>query len=178
MRLKSSRLHLGRGEVLDGDRDVAGPRVGERRTMSSAAVSVAQSGHVVCDDEESEARRRGLKEAELTLSADSVRTYLQQIGKIALLGAGEEVELAQRIEAGLFATERVRRADEVTGGLAPQLRRDLRWIIRDGAAPRTICWRPTCAWWCRWPSATPAAGGVVLHLCHLVDPPSDHPGDG
>jgi RNA polymerase primary sigma factor len=90
--------------------------------------TVEQSGDLVWDEEESEALRRGLKEAELTLSADSVRTYLKQIGKIALLSAEEEVELAKRIEAGLFAAERVRRAEGVTGNLAPQLR----WIARDG----------------------------------------------
>ncbi len=44
----------------------------------------------------------------------------------------EEVELAKRIEAGLYAAERVRRAEDPTEKLSPQLRRDLRWIIRDG----------------------------------------------
>jgi RNA polymerase primary sigma factor len=94
--------------------------------------TVEQSGDLVGDEEESEALRRGRKETELTLSADSVRVYLKQIGKIALLSAEEEVELAKRIEAGLYAAERVRRAEGVTGNLAPQLRRDLRWIARDG----------------------------------------------
>jgi RNA polymerase primary sigma factor len=81
-------------------------------------------------DEGSEALPRGLKEAD-TLSADSVRTYLKQIGKVALLSAEEEVELAKRIEAGLFAAERLRRG-EVTGKLASRLRRDLCRIVRDG----------------------------------------------
>jgi len=95
-------------------------------------VAVEPSGDLGWDEEESEALRRGLKEAELTLSADPVRTYLKQIGKIALLNAEKEVELARRIEAGLYAAERVRRAHESTGKLTPQLRRDLHWIIRDG----------------------------------------------
>jgi len=94
--------------------------------------AVEPSGDLGWDEEESEALRRGLKEAELTLSADPVRTYLKQIGKIALLNAEKEVELARRIEAGLYAAERVRRAHESTGKLTPQLRRDLHWIIRDG----------------------------------------------
>ena len=107
--------------------------------VSAAAVSredrqvtVKQPGDLDWDEEDSEALRRGLKEAEHTLSADSVRTYLQQIGKTALLNAEEEVELAKRIEAGLYAAERVRGAQEVTDKLGPQLRRDLHWIVRDG----------------------------------------------
>jgi RNA polymerase primary sigma factor len=86
----------------------------------------------VWDEEESEALRQARKDAELTASADSVRAYLKQIGKVALLNAEEEVELAKRIEAGLYAAERVRRAEDSTEKLSPQLRRDLRWIVRDG----------------------------------------------
>jgi RNA polymerase primary sigma factor len=86
----------------------------------------------VWDEEESEALRQARKDAELTASADSVRAYLKQIGKVALLNAEEEVELAKRIEAGLYAAERVRRSEDVTEKLSPQLRRDLRWIVRDG----------------------------------------------
>jgi RNA polymerase primary sigma factor len=76
--------------------------------------------------------RRTRKDAELTVSTDSVRAYLEQIGKVALLTAEEEIRLSQRIEAGLYAAERVGRAKETDEHLAPQLRRDLRWIMRDG----------------------------------------------
>jgi RNA polymerase primary sigma factor len=93
---------------------------------------VEQSGDVVWDEEESEALRRGRKEGELTLSTDSVRAYLKQIGKIALLNAEDEVRLATQIEAGLYAAERVHRVEDSTKKLSPQLRRDLRWIVRDG----------------------------------------------
>ncbi|MCP2256848.1 RNA polymerase, sigma 70 subunit, RpoD [Streptoalloteichus tenebrarius] len=89
-------------------------------------------GDFVWDEEESEALRQARKDAELTASADSVRAYLKQIGKVALLNAEEEVELAKRIEAGLYAAERLRRAEEESEKLSPQLRRDLRWIVRDG----------------------------------------------
>ncbi|WP_175455029.1 RNA polymerase sigma factor [Actinopolyspora saharensis] len=86
----------------------------------------------VWDEEESEALKQARKDAELTASADSVRAYLKQIGKVALLNAEEEVELAKRIEAGLYAAERLRQAEEA-GEMPPlQLRRDLRWIVRDG----------------------------------------------
>jgi RNA polymerase primary sigma factor len=94
--------------------------------------TVEQSGDVVWDEEESGALRRARKDAELTTSADSVRAYLKQIGKVALLTAEEEVELAKRVEAGLYAAERVHRVEDLPDKLSPQLRRDLRWIVRDG----------------------------------------------
>jgi RNA polymerase primary sigma factor len=84
------------------------------------------------EEEESEALRQARKDAEMTASADSVRAYLKQIGKVALLNAEEEVDLAKRIEAGLYAAERLRQADETAEKLALQVRRDLRWIVRDG----------------------------------------------
>ncbi|MDY6811257.1 MAG: RNA polymerase sigma factor [Actinomycetota bacterium] len=90
------------------------------------------SGDFVWDEEESEALRQARKDAELTASADSVRAYLKQIGKVALLNAEEEVELAKRIEAGLFATERLRRIVDSGEKLSTASKRDLNWISRDG----------------------------------------------
>jgi RNA polymerase primary sigma factor len=84
------------------------------------------------EEEESEALRQARKDAEMTASADSVRAYLKQIGKVALLNAEEEVDLAKRIEAGLYAAERLRQAEETNEKLVLQVRRDLRWIVRDG----------------------------------------------
>ncbi len=84
------------------------------------------------EEEESEALRQARKDAEMTASADSVRAYLKQIGKVALLNAEEEVDLAKRIEAGLYGTERMRLATENHEKMALQARRDLNWIIRDG----------------------------------------------
>ncbi|WP_395729489.1 RNA polymerase sigma factor [Nakamurella sp.] len=84
------------------------------------------------DEEESEALKQARKDAELTASADSVRAYLKQIGKVALLNAEEEVDLAKRIEAGLYSAERMRQFEEAGERLPNQMRRDLRWIKRDG----------------------------------------------
>jgi RNA polymerase primary sigma factor len=84
------------------------------------------------DDEESEALKQARRDAELTASADSVRAYLKQIGKVPLLNAEQEVELAKRIEAGLYASERLRVADEGGERLATPMNRDLMWISRDG----------------------------------------------
>jgi RNA polymerase primary sigma factor len=82
--------------------------------------------------EESEALRQARRDAELTTLGDSVRAYLKQIGKVALLSAGQEVDLARRVEAGLFAAERLGRPAAGSGPVSLQLARDLRMIVRDG----------------------------------------------
>lgn len=61
-------------------------------------------------------------------TADPVKDYLKQIGKVALLNAAEEVELAMRIEAGLFASEKL----SVEKNLPKKLERELKWVARDG----------------------------------------------
>jgi RNA polymerase primary sigma factor len=90
------------------------------------------SGDFVWDEDESEALRQARKDAELTASADSVRAYLKQIGKVALLNAEEEVELAKRIEAGLYATQLMTEHVERGDKLPAAQRRDMMWICRDG----------------------------------------------
>lgn len=92
----------------------------------------------VWDEDESAALRQARKDAELTASADSVRAYLKQIGKVALLNAEQEVSLAKRIEAGLYANYRLEQMDRAMAGgdkdakLSPAVKRDLRNIARDG----------------------------------------------
>jgi RNA polymerase primary sigma factor len=61
-------------------------------------------------------------------TADPVKDYLKQIGKVALLNAELEVELAKRIEAGLFAEEKLAGKRK----LSKELERDLRWVVKDG----------------------------------------------
>ena len=63
-------------------------------------------------------------------TADPVKDYLKQIGKVALLNAAEEVELAMRIEAGLFAEDKL--ADMTPAELKSQLGRELSWVAKDG----------------------------------------------
>ncbi|RFU19012.1 RNA polymerase sigma factor [Geodermatophilus marinus] len=113
---------------------VAGPDgVAEGAAVEGEAAEEADAADFEWDDEEeSEALRQARKDAELTASADSVRAYLKQIGKVALLNAEEEVDLAKRIEAGLYGAERLRQAEEEGQKLSPQMRRDLNWIVRDG----------------------------------------------
>ena len=90
------------------------------------------AGSIVWDEDESESLRQARKDAELTASADSVRAYLKQIGKVALLNAEQEVSLAKRIEAGLYATYRMEQAKENGEKLTPANKRDLRAVARDG----------------------------------------------
>ncbi len=63
-------------------------------------------------------------------TADPVKDYLKQIGKVALLNAAEEVELAMRIEAGLFAEDKLSEMSEVER--KTPLGRELQWVSKDG----------------------------------------------
>lgn len=105
---------------------------------SAADDDEEDDGSSVWDEDESAALRQARKDAELTASADSVRAYLKQIGKVALLNAEQEVSLAKRIEAGLYATFRMEQMEEAFNAgdkdakLTPAVKRDLRAIARDG----------------------------------------------
>ncbi|WP_287135931.1 RNA polymerase sigma factor, partial [Corynebacterium sp.] len=96
------------------------------------------AGASVWDEDESATLRQARKDAQLTASADSVRAYLKQIGKVALLNAEQEVSLAERIEAGLYAQHRLDEMErliaegDAAAKLSPAQKRDLRWIARDG----------------------------------------------
>ncbi|WP_283215123.1 RNA polymerase sigma factor RpoD [Pseudofrankia sp. DC12] len=68
------------------------------------------------------------------MSDDSVREYLSQIGRVRLLTAEEEVDLAKRVEAGLSAAEKLA-AD--AAGLVGDLRRELVWVERDGEVAKS-----------------------------------------
>jgi RNA polymerase nonessential primary-like sigma factor len=65
---------------------------------------------------------------EVAASADLVRVYLNEIGKVALLTAADEVELAKRIEAGLYAEHLLTSQNDFTAAR----RRELRAIVSDG----------------------------------------------
>jgi RNA polymerase primary sigma factor len=70
-------------------------------------------------------------------TTDLVRVYLTDIGRVALLTAEMEVDLARRIEAGLYAAEKIRRSEaKEIKKLTPAVRRDLGLISADGARAR------------------------------------------
>ncbi|MEE1926638.1 RNA polymerase sigma factor [Streptomyces sp. TRM 70351] len=83
-------------------------------------------GFVLSDEDEDDAPAQQVAAAGAT--ADPVKDYLKQIGKVPLLNAEQEVELAKRIEAGLFAEDKLAGADK----LAPKLKRELEIIAEDG----------------------------------------------
>jgi len=68
-------------------------------------------------------------------TADPVKDYLKQIGKVALLNAAEEVELAMRIEAGLFADDKLSQMSDAEK--KSQLGRELIWVSKDGARAKS-----------------------------------------
>ncbi|MTD16450.1 RNA polymerase sigma factor [Nakamurella sp. YIM 132087] len=120
----------------DGDETEESPKAATTTAGGTAAKGTGKDGQSEefswDDEEESEALKQARKDAELTASADSVRAYLKQIGKVALLNAEEEVDLAKRIEAGLYSVERLRQISESAEKLPTQMRRDLNWVRRDG----------------------------------------------
>jgi RNA polymerase primary sigma factor len=111
--------------VSEGGEDLAEP-----------AGAVEQPEDLVWEDDESAALRHARTDATLAVSTGSVRQYLKQIGKVALLTAEQEVALAERIEVGLYAVERLHRAVDSTEKLSPRLRRDLCWIVREGQSAK------------------------------------------
>ena len=84
-----------------------------------------EEGFVLSDDED-DAPAQQVASAGAT--ADPVKDYLKQIGKVPLLNAEQEVELAKRIEAGLFAEEKLNDGEPLT----PEFRRELDIIAEDG----------------------------------------------
>ncbi|GAA4973055.1 RNA polymerase sigma factor [Kineococcus glutinatus] len=84
------------------------------------------AGGFVLTDDDDDAPAQQVATAGAT--ADPVKDYLKQIGKVALLNAEQEVELAKRIEAGLFAEEKLHSGAQ----LDPKLKRELWWIAEDG----------------------------------------------
>ncbi|SDF42094.1 RNA polymerase sigma factor [Streptomyces griseoaurantiacus] len=105
---------------------------GEEETLEEAPKGADEpegtesAGFVLSDEDEDDAPAQQVAAAGAT--ADPVKDYLKQIGKVPLLNAEQEVELAKRIEAGLFAEDKLASADK----LAPKLKRELEIIAEDG----------------------------------------------
>lgn len=86
-----------------------------------------QQGFSLSDTDDADEPEQQVMAAGAT--ADPVKDYLKQIGKVALLNAEQEVELAKRIEAGLFADERLH---DVAVVVAVDDSDDYEWIAEDG----------------------------------------------
>jgi RNA polymerase primary sigma factor len=117
------------GEVAEAFADVeAAPELIDAllHTLAEQGIDVVDS-----DDDSSPSQdgpRRIDADASAALTGDPVRLYLREIGRVRLLTAAEEVDLAKRIEAGLFA------AEKLAGGLVvpPRLRAELDLVAADG----------------------------------------------
>ncbi|UVJ41094.1 RNA polymerase sigma factor [Arthrobacter sp. CJ23] len=120
-------------DVEDEDFDPAAPdaELGEDDAEDGAAAkdkpAATGSGFVYSDADDDDAPVQQVMSAGAT--ADPVKDYLKQIGKVALLNAEQEVDLALRIEAGLFAEEKINADD---GSMDPKLKRELEFVIHDG----------------------------------------------
>ncbi|MFJ9153643.1 RNA polymerase sigma factor [Streptomyces sp. NPDC102270] len=107
-------------EVVEEEVLEDAPKTGDEPEGAESA------GFVLSDEDEDDAPAQQVAAAGAT--ADPVKDYLKQIGKVPLLNAEQEVELAKRIEAGLFAEDKLANADK----LAPKLKRELEIIAEDG----------------------------------------------
>ncbi|MFE2100349.1 MULTISPECIES: RNA polymerase sigma factor [unclassified Streptomyces] len=111
---KSDDVELTEDEVL------------EETKVADEPEGTESAGFVLSDEDEDDAPAQQVAAAGAT--ADPVKDYLKQIGKVPLLNAEQEVELAKRIEAGLFAEDKLANSDK----LAPKLKRELEIIAEDG----------------------------------------------
>jgi len=127
-------------EVPDGPEDLKDPETGQPSAEAegpgaAGARVVKPSPEAGGDDEEifvfgdDDDDLPAAQVAVAGATADPVKDYVRQIGKVPLLNAEQEVELAKRIEAGLFAEEKL-----AGGGRSfpTDVRIDLEWIGEDG----------------------------------------------
>jgi RNA polymerase primary sigma factor len=101
-------------------------------TAAVSAVTPATAAAGPADKADDDADDAPIALDEAPPGIDLVKAYLREIGKVALLTAELEVELAKRIEAGLFAGEKLRQNAAGLLRLTPTLKRDLAEIERDG----------------------------------------------
>jgi RNA polymerase primary sigma factor len=114
-------------EDLDDVSPDSADLIEEGDEAGKAAAAPTGSGFVYSDADDDDAPVQQVMSAGAT--ADPVKDYLKQIGKVALLNAEQEVDLALRIEAGLFAEEKINADD---GSMDPKFKRELEFIIHDG----------------------------------------------
>ncbi len=120
-------------EDPEGDGDDAEPAAVGRRRGDGAAPAEGKAPGEGGDDEifvfgDDDDDLPAAQVAVAGATADPVKDYLKQIGKVPLLNAEQEVELAKRIEAGLFAEEKLAESERMN----PDQRIDLEWIAEDG----------------------------------------------
>ena len=119
-------LELGADELLEAAEVTEEPDSEAVAAKDGKEEEDKEEGFVLSDDDEDDAPAQQVASAGAT--ADPVKDYLKQIGKVPLLNAEQEVELAKRIEAGLFAEEKLNSGDQMD----PRFRNELEIIAEDG----------------------------------------------
>jgi RNA polymerase primary sigma factor len=132
-------------DVTDDEADEEGDAADEAEAAAgkdAAAAAGGKAAEAAGDDSDDDVFVYGDDDDDLPAAqvaaagatADPVKDYLKQIGKVPLLNAEQEVELAKRIEAGLFAEEKLAevRALHGSGVLEAAETTDLEWIANDG----------------------------------------------
>ena len=112
-------------EIIDGEEEDKGnqPRV---VNLAEEASGNEENAFTLKASEEDDAPAQTVMTAGAT--ADPVKDYLKQIGRVALLNAELEVELATRVEAGLFAEAKLKDEKKIE----KKLKRELEWLVEDG----------------------------------------------
>jgi RNA polymerase primary sigma factor len=117
---------VGNDAVVEPDEE-AEPAPEAVTPQPGGATPAAEDETFVLGDDDEDAPAQQIAAAGAT--ADPVKDYLKQIGKVPLLNAEQEVELAKRIEAGLFAEEKLAEAGPT---MSDEDRFDFEWIAEDG----------------------------------------------
>ena len=108
------------------DEDDAKGAAADLRERTSQGIHT-RGGFVVSDSDETDEPVQKVTVAGAT--ADPVKDYLKQIGKVSLLNAEQEVDLARRIEAGLYAEYKLKNESDT---MTSKARRELHFIAQDG----------------------------------------------
>jgi RNA polymerase primary sigma factor len=112
-------------EIIEGEEEKgAQPRVVD--LADEATQGKEEDAFTLKASEEDDAPAQTVMTAGAT--ADPVKDYLKQIGRVALLNAELEVELATRVEVGLFAEEKLKHEKKID----KKYKRELEWLVEDG----------------------------------------------
>jgi RNA polymerase primary sigma factor len=119
-------IEAGAEEVVEAEAETETEEAEPAGDEAAAPAAEEDEGFVLSDDDEDDAPAQQVASAGAT--ADPVKDYLKQIGKVPLLNAEQEVELAKRIEAGLFAEEKLNSGEKMD----PRFKHELEIIAEDG----------------------------------------------
>ena len=123
---------MGLNDQANSDGDSAAAEVARQEAAGEQEPGTGQGEPLVSGDDDEDLPVARTASADPT--ADPVKDYLKQIGKVPLLNAMQEVELAKRIEAGLFADQKLA---EDSRNLSSEARIDLEEVVKDGRTAKS-----------------------------------------